>query len=193
MMEIHDGSVCAVAATSDLIGSKWTALARPRPLRGPAPVHPARARLPRHQPAHALGAPAHARAGGDRLAPQLPGVAAARRVRADRKGTAMLPIIDAMSSFGHAWLIDDHDHEHTPPRASRAAQPELTSRTGSAHSDRPMTGSTSTRNFLARAFRRGHVRRRHHDSPPLGGAFAHAASDAADNDLQQERCVSDAP
>ena len=35
------------------------------------------------------------------------------------KGAAMLPIVDAMSSFGHAWLIDDHDHEHTPPRVSQ--------------------------------------------------------------------------
>ena len=28
------------------------------------------------------------------------------------KGVAMLPIIDAMRSFGHSWLIDEHDHEH---------------------------------------------------------------------------------
>ena len=33
------------------------------------------------------------------------------------KGVSLLPIIDAMSTFGHAWLIDEHDHEHvTRPR-----------------------------------------------------------------------------
>jgi DNA-binding HxlR family transcriptional regulator len=28
------------------------------------------------------------------------------------KGMAVLPIIEAMRSFGHSWLIDEHDHEH---------------------------------------------------------------------------------
>src|SRR5262245_20857088 len=59
---------------------------RPRPLGGPAPVHPARARLPWHQPADALGPAAHAGGGGARPAAQLSGVAATRRVRADRQG-----------------------------------------------------------------------------------------------------------
>ena len=51
------------------------------------------------------------------------------------KGVALLPIIDAMSSFGHEWLIDDHDHEHvTPAAASAASRPPVDSPRVSAHS-----------------------------------------------------------
>src|SRR5262245_3469479 len=42
--------------------------------------------MSRHQPAHAFGAPAPARAGADRRAAQLRRGAAARRVRADCEG-----------------------------------------------------------------------------------------------------------
>ena len=36
----------------------------------------------------------------------------------------MLPIIDAMRSFGHSWLIDEHDHEHVVrERPLRTADP----------------------------------------------------------------------
>ena len=37
----------------------------------------------------------------------------------------MLPIIDAMRSFGHSWLIDEHDHEHVVRRARRRAPTAL--------------------------------------------------------------------
>src|SRR3954447_26506556 len=64
---------------------------RPRPLRRAAPLHAARARVPRDQPAHALGAAADAGARGDRDPTQLPRVAAARRVRADAEGARAAP------------------------------------------------------------------------------------------------------
>ena len=40
--------------------------------------------------------------------------AAARRAEYEltEKGTALLPIIDEMSRFGHAWLVDDETHTH---------------------------------------------------------------------------------
>src|SRR5581483_291814 len=59
---------------------------RPRPLRGPAPFHPARARLSPDQPANPLRAAPHAGRGGDRPAEELPRVAAPGRVRADPEG-----------------------------------------------------------------------------------------------------------
>ena len=41
------------------------------------------------------------------------------------KGQALLPIIDAMSRFGHEWLVGDadhvHQHEHERPRARATA------------------------------------------------------------------------
>ena len=120
MKEVHDGTSCAVAATSELIGSKWTALIVHDLSEGPAPLHPARARVPRHQPAHALRAPAHARAGrGSASARSYPESPPRVEYELTEKGAAMLPIIEAMRTFGHEWLIDDHDHEHTPPRAPR--------------------------------------------------------------------------
>src|SRR3954469_22191815 len=51
--------------------------ARPRSLRGAAPLHRARALLPRDQPTHALGAATGAGAGGARRATELRRVAAA--------------------------------------------------------------------------------------------------------------------
>src|SRR3954447_24590225 len=64
---------------------------RPRPFRGAAPLHAARARVPRDQPADAVGAAADAGARRDRDPPQLPEVAAARRVRADAEGARTAP------------------------------------------------------------------------------------------------------
>jgi DNA-binding HxlR family transcriptional regulator len=32
------------------------------------------------------------------------------------KGTALLSIIEEMRTFGHEWLIADHDHEHVERR-----------------------------------------------------------------------------
>src|SRR6266576_4126036 len=60
--------------------------ARARPFGRAAPLHRARALVLRDQPTDALGAAARARARGDRRAPQLPGVAAPRRVRAHGQG-----------------------------------------------------------------------------------------------------------
>jgi DNA-binding HxlR family transcriptional regulator len=121
MMEIHDGSVCAVAATSDLIGSKWTALVVHDLSEGPRRFtqleHACNGISPRtlSERLHMLEQEGIV---SRRSYPESP-----PRVEYEltAKGAAMLPIIDAMSSFGHSWLIDDHDHEHTPPRAPRVA------------------------------------------------------------------------
>src|SRR5262245_20608101 len=72
---------------------------RARPLRGPSPLQRAGARVPRHQPAHAVGAAAHARGAGHLPPRELSRVAAARRVRADREGT-----LDAADHRGDAHL-----------------------------------------------------------------------------------------
>jgi len=117
MNEVHDGSCCAVAATSDLIGSKWTALLVHDLSEGPRRFtqleHACTGISPRtlSERLHML---------------ELEGIVARHsypesppRVEYELtdKGVSLLPIIDAMSTFGHAWLIDEHDHEHvTRPR-----------------------------------------------------------------------------
>jgi DNA-binding HxlR family transcriptional regulator len=121
MMEIHDGSSCAVAATSDLIGSKWTALVVHDLSEGPRRFtqleHACNGISPRtlSERLHMLEQEGIV---SRRSYPESP-----PRVEYELtpKGAAMLPIIEAMSSFGHEWLIDDHDHEHTPPRPPRAS------------------------------------------------------------------------
>jgi DNA-binding HxlR family transcriptional regulator len=37
------------------------------------------------------------------------------------KGQSLLPIIEAMSHFGHSWLIEEHEHEHSERPARIAA------------------------------------------------------------------------
>ena len=37
------------------------------------------------------------------------------------KGQGLLPIIDAMRSFGHEWLVEEHGHTHEVPATERAA------------------------------------------------------------------------
>jgi DNA-binding HxlR family transcriptional regulator len=117
MKEVHDGASCAVAATSDLIGSKWTALLVHDLSEGPRRFtqleHACTGISPRtlSERLHML---------------ELEGIVERHsypesppRVEYELtdKGVSLLPIIDAMSTFGHAWLIDDHDHEHvTRPR-----------------------------------------------------------------------------
>ncbi len=64
MLPVHQAGQCSVAAASEIVGSKWTVHHRPRPLGGPAPLHPARARVRADQPAHARRAPPLARGGG---------------------------------------------------------------------------------------------------------------------------------
>ena len=64
---------------------------RPRSLGGAASLHRARALVRGDQPADARGALALARDRGDRRAPELPGIAAARRVRADGEGQGAPP------------------------------------------------------------------------------------------------------
>ena len=58
----------------------------PRPRRGPLAVLRARALAAGNQPAHALAAPARARRGRHRRAPDVPRGPAASRVRPDREG-----------------------------------------------------------------------------------------------------------
>ena len=61
-----------------------------------------------------LGAPAHARGAGDLPSRQLPRESPPRvEYRLTDKGRSMLPIIEEMRTFGHEWLIQDHDHDHT--------------------------------------------------------------------------------
>ena len=82
--------------------------ARPRPLRGAAPVLAARALVQRDQPAHPRRAAARARDRGILERRSYPESPPRVEYELTEKGVALLPIISAMSRYGHAWLDCEH-------------------------------------------------------------------------------------
>jgi DNA-binding HxlR family transcriptional regulator len=121
MNEVHDGTTCAVAATSDLIGSKWTALIVHDLSEGPRRFTQLEHACPGISP----------RTLSERLHMlEMQGIVARfsypespPRVEYELtvKGESLLPIIEEMRTFGHDWLIQDHDHEHSERPSRRAA------------------------------------------------------------------------
>ena len=120
MNDIHDCTCCAVAATADLIGSKWTSLLVHDLSEGPRRFTELERSCPGISP-RTLSERLHmleqegivARCSYPESPPRV-------EYSLTDKGTALLPIIEAMRGFGHSWLIDDHDHEHVG-RATRVA------------------------------------------------------------------------
>jgi DNA-binding HxlR family transcriptional regulator len=120
MNEVHDGTCCAVAATSDLIGSKWTSLVVHDLSEGPRRFTQLEHACPGISP-RTLSERLHMlEEQGIVLRHSYPESPPRVEYRLTDKGAALLPIIEAMRSFGHDWLIQDHDHEHVtrPPRVA---------------------------------------------------------------------------
>jgi len=121
MLEVHDGSCCAVAATSDLIGSKWTALIVHDLSEGPRRFteleHACHGISPRtlSERLHMLEQEGIvARKSYPESPPRV-------EYELTGKGVALLPIVEAMSKFGHAWLIDGDPLGHGTPAHAVAA------------------------------------------------------------------------
>lgn len=109
MRPVHD-ELCSVACTADIIGSKWTAVIVHDLSEGPRRFSELERSLPKISP----------RTLSERLrALEQEGVLERRsyaesppRVEYELtgKGEALLPIIEAMRRFGHAWLVPEHEH-----------------------------------------------------------------------------------
>ena len=118
MRPVHDED-CAVACTADIIGSKWTAVLVHDLSEGPRRFSDLERALPGISP----------RTLSERLRILEQEGILVRRSYAEspprveyeltEKGEALLPIIEAMRSFGHEWLVPEHDHSR-----ERAAGPE---------------------------------------------------------------------
>jgi DNA-binding HxlR family transcriptional regulator len=118
MRPVHDEE-CAVACTADIIGSKWTAILVHDLSEGPRRFSELERSCPGISP----------RTLSERLRVLEDDAIVVRRSYAEspprveyeltEKGEALLPIIDAMRRFGHAWLVPDHSHTH----AADAAEP----------------------------------------------------------------------
>ncbi|HSK16254.1 MAG TPA: helix-turn-helix domain-containing protein [Gaiellaceae bacterium] len=118
MKPVHDEE-CAVACTADIIGSKWTAIIVHDLSEGPRRFSELERSCPGISP----------RTLSERLRVLeqenlIEKHAGARKVEYEltEKGEALLPIIDEMRLFGHAWLVPDDTHTHgEPAKAAPAA------------------------------------------------------------------------
>ena len=111
MKDIHDAT-CSVAACAEIIGAKWTALLVHDLSEGPRRFSELERSCPGISP----------RTLSERLRVLEHEEIVVRRSYAETpprveyeltdKGASLLPIIKAMSDFGHAWLVPEHDHSH---------------------------------------------------------------------------------
>jgi DNA-binding HxlR family transcriptional regulator len=118
MNPVHNSESCSVAATADIIGAKWTALIVHDLSEGPRRFSELERACPGISP----------RTLSERLRVlEEEGIAARHsypesppRVEYELtdKGEALLPIIDAMRAFGHAWLVCDHAPSIADPATS---------------------------------------------------------------------------
>ena len=110
MNAVHEASTCAVAACAEIIGAKWTALL----------VHDLSEGPRRFSELERSCSGISPRTLAERLrALEQEGIVERHsyaesppRVEYEltEKGEALLPIIDAMRAFGHAWLPCHHQH-----------------------------------------------------------------------------------
>ena len=110
MNPVHVAGTCAVAATAEIIGAKWTALLVHDLSEGPRRFSELERSCPGISP----------RTLSERLRLLEQENLVVRRSYSETpprveyeltdKGSSLLPIIKAMSDFGHAWLVPEHDH-----------------------------------------------------------------------------------
>ncbi|MGH2935216.1 MAG: winged helix-turn-helix transcriptional regulator [Gaiellaceae bacterium] len=110
MNEVHEASTCAVAACAEIIGAKWTALLVHDLSEGPRRFSELERSCSGISPrtlAERLRALEHEGIVARHSYPESP-----PRVEYELtdKGQALLPIIDAMRGFGHAWMPGLHHH-----------------------------------------------------------------------------------
>jgi len=112
---VHDAE-CAVACTADIIGSKWTAIMVHDLSEGPRRFSELERACPGISP----------RTLSERLdmlerlgiveRESFPESPPRVEYELTGKGEALLPIIHAMSEFGHVWLVHDDEHARTHRR-----------------------------------------------------------------------------
>ena len=112
MREVHDGTSCAVAACADLIGTKWTSLIIHDLSEGARRFTELEHACPGISP-RTLSERLHMlELSGMVVRSSYPESPPRVEYELTSKGLALLPIIQEMRTFGHEWLIAEHDHEH---------------------------------------------------------------------------------
>jgi DNA-binding HxlR family transcriptional regulator len=113
MNPVHESTTCAVAASAEIIGAKWTALLVHDLSEGPRRFSQLERSCGGISPrtlAERLRA-----LEGEGIVERHSYPESPPRVEYELtvKGEALLPIIDAMREFGHSYLNCEHDHSHT--------------------------------------------------------------------------------
>jgi len=107
MGEIHDSGCCSVAACAEILGAKWTAVLVHDLSEGPRRFteleHSCRGISPRTLSERLRALEQEGLVARRSYAESPPRVEYALT----QKGEDLLPIIEAMRRFGHAWLVAD--------------------------------------------------------------------------------------
>jgi DNA-binding HxlR family transcriptional regulator len=113
MNPVHESTTCAVAASAEIIGAKWTALLVHDLSEGPrrfSQLERSCCGISPRTLAERLRA-----LEGEGIVERQSYPESPPRVEYELtdKGQALLPIIDAMRDFGHSHLHCEHDHSHS--------------------------------------------------------------------------------
>ena len=121
MRPVHDAE-CAVACTAEIIGSKWTAIIVHDLSEGPRRFSELERACPGISPRTLSERLDMLEREGIVVRQSYPESPPRVQYELTGKGEALLPIIHAMSAFGHTWLVDDADHAllhgHLPARTA---------------------------------------------------------------------------
>jgi DNA-binding HxlR family transcriptional regulator len=108
MNPVHEASTCAVAATADIIGAKWTALLVHDLSEGPRRFSELERSCQGISPRTLAERLRALEADGILERQSYPETPPRVEYRLTAKGESLLPIIDAMRGFGHEWLECSH-------------------------------------------------------------------------------------
>ena len=112
MRAVHDEE-CAVACTAEIIGSKWTAIIVHDLSEGPRRFSELERACPGISPRTLSERLDMLEREGIVARESYPESPPRVEYELTPKGAALLPIIHAMSDFGHVWLVTDDEHART--------------------------------------------------------------------------------
>jgi len=115
MRPVHDEE-CAVACTADIIGSKWTAIIVHDLSEGPRRFSELERACPGISPRTLSERLDMLERQGLVERESYPESPPRVEYELTPKGEALLTVIQAMSDFGHSWLVDDDEHAKTHGR-----------------------------------------------------------------------------
>ena len=110
MNPVHEATTCAVAATAEIIGAKWTALLVHDLSEGPRRFSELERSCHGISPRTLAERLRALEAEGILERQSYPEAPPRVEYSLTPKGESLLPIIDAMREFGHGWLPCHHQH-----------------------------------------------------------------------------------